>query len=389
MKNYLGGKITVSIIGAYCERYINGLFDERIPLSDIRNEKGVIYAQARRKDYLKIAKLSRKYGARVRVVRKKGLFFRILKYRKRVGLILGTALAALMILILRQFVWHIDIHDNYILTDDYILRELEENGLTAGTLSSKADVTGIERRLMRNDDNIQWINIEINGSRADVYINESGEEAAEEIAVNVPCNVIAGRDGVIVESEVYSGNLLYENGSGVIKGGIIVSGVVSSGNGGLILAHADAKIIAEYTDKASFSMDRLSLEKVPGSEVYEHDQLMLLGFVFPLDSPPADTSDMICTEYTQGFTFCGIELPFKIRHEKYIKQKSVTVEYKTEDIYASLDKQLELYIENMFGDQELIDVKKSYESYDGGIRLDAEIKLRGNIAKQQVIMTAP
>ena len=49
------GRVEISIFGAYCEDFLNELFERSIILRNITTKDGIIYAVARKGDYRKIA----------------------------------------------------------------------------------------------------------------------------------------------------------------------------------------------------------------------------------------------------------------------------------------------------------------------------------------------
>jgi Putative stage IV sporulation protein YqfD. len=378
------GKVTFSLIGAYCEELINELSEKRIALDNIGNTDGIIYADTSASNYPYIARLSRKYGVRSRVVSKKGAYFRLLRLRKRPGLIAGIFVSSVMVLTLRLFVWHIEIHGNETLTNEYMLGLLEQNGFTAGVLANDTDALNAERRIMLSSDLIRWINIEVNGSRADVYMNENTASVKPEVDQKTPCNIVAERDGVIVDTNVTSGKLMYEKGSGVAKGCVIVSGTVSSGDS-LILVHSDAEIIAEFTEEKEFGMAYTTVEKVMSDKVSEHRQLMLFGIVIPLDGGVSDTSNTICTQTTEQCRLFGFDIPAKIRTDTYRGYSEITVTRTSDDVRRALERELEMYIHNFLNKYEVIKVEKSFEETADGLSLKAVIHLKGNIAVKKPI----
>lgn len=380
----MSGTVTFSIIGAYCEEFLSDLISRRIKLNNIRSESGIIYAETGVGKYPKIARISKKYGVRTRVTERHGLYFRIRNFTKRPGLIVGLLVSALIVNILRMYVWNIVIHNNNELTNDYILGVLESYGITAGVPSEDTNTLETERMIMLKNDRINWINIEINGSRADVYISENNREPGTEIDFMTPCNIIAAKTGIITDTDVSSGKLLYEPGSGVAEGSVVVSGAVSSEDS-TILVHSEGKIIAEFSEDVKFGLDYTTTEKVPTDETFEHRQLMLLGMVFPLDSNDSDTANTVCREQTEQCSLWGIELPIKIKTETYTRYTDKQVTRTEDDVRKQLESRLEMYEFNFLDRYDILDTEKNYEITDSGAVLSAHIKLRGDIAVKQPI----
>ena len=382
--NKVGGTVTFSMIGAYCEEFISDLLSRKIRLKEISTEDGIIYARTDVWKYPEIARLSKKYGVRTRITGRYGLYFKLRHIPGRPGLIAGALISAVMVNILRLYIWNIVIHNNHELSDDYILELLDSYNITAGTLADNANALETERLIMLTNDKINWINIEINGSRADVYLSESNSTTEADSDFKTPCNLVAGRTGIIVDYDVSSGKMLYEKGSGVAKGSVIVSGAVSSETS-TILVHSDGQIIADFSEDVDFSLDYTSTEKVPTDETFSHKQVMLLGMVFPLDGNDADITNTICTEQTEQCTLWGIELPLKIKTETYTRYKEITVTRKEDDVRKILENRLEMYMFNFLKNYEILNTQKTYEITDNGATLKAHIDLRGDIAVKQPV----
>ena len=372
------------MIGAYCEEFIGELMKRNILLDNIHSESGIVYADINAAHYPAAARISRRFGVRIRVESRKGLYFRIRPFRKRPGLIIGTLFSVAAVLTLRMFVWHIDIHGNSQLSDDYMLGLLEQYGFTAGVFANNTDALDAERRIMLSSDIIKWINIEVNGSRADVYMSEKSSDDRAVPDMKTPCNIVAARSGIITDTNVSSGKLMYEKGSGVAEGSVIVSGFVSSGDA-LITVHSDAEIIAEFTETQEFSMNYTTVEKVPTDSTFTHRQLMLLGIVIPLDGNDSDTENTICTESSEKLRLFGFELPAAIKTENYRRYGETTVTRSADDVRRLLEQQLELYIQNFLGDYEVLDVSKSFSETNDGLVLNARIKLKGDIGVKKPI----
>ena len=83
----ISGRVEISVFGAYCEEFLNELFERSIILRNITMKDGIIYAVVKTSDYKKVASLSRLYNVRVRIVRKNGLVFRFAPFKKRTGII--------------------------------------------------------------------------------------------------------------------------------------------------------------------------------------------------------------------------------------------------------------------------------------------------------------
>ncbi len=379
-------EVTFTAIGAYIEDFITDLVKSGVKSKEIDSSNGVLFVRIRRKDYKKAAEISRKYGVKIRVYKRHGIVFK-LKKKKCHGLVAGAIFASFLIVILQNFVWKINIHNSNDYSDTLILSTLAENGISLGKFIGNIDDNLTELQSKLAVDGLSWMNIEVNGSRIDVYLNEEKNVEYPEISHKTPCNVIAGKTGIIVDTEVYSGTLLYEKGSGVAEGKVIVSGIVNDGADNLIMTHANAKIIADFTETVEFRQEYKTIEKIIDKAYIQEKELMILGFVIPItEKSNKQHSNQICEESISNCYFLGYELPWKIKTNIYKEYDEIEVIRTNEDVNRVLEQKIELYCKNFLSEFEILDISKKYEYDDIGISLTATIELRGNIAIQQEIM---
>lgn len=386
MKHTLSGRITFSFIGAYSEEFVTELMQRGIILRNIHVSEGIMYASALRRDYLKIARISRNFGVRTRVCRRKGIYFFVRRYRSRIGLIAGSMAGLFLILILQRFIWKIEVHGNEKLSENQVLQLLSLNGVEIGAYSPTVDVNAVEVDIKRRIPDIAWMSVELNGSKLSVYINEADFPEQPEIPQSTPCNVVASKSGVILDTQVYSGTLLYPKGSGVAEGSVIVSGAVDDGAGNVYITHANAKIIAEFTETVELFMPYTTMEKQRTGLVERERELMLFGFVIPLDKGEINRANKICSEETQIFDLFGLKLPWTVKTNTYTEYEDVSVTRKTADIERILMRQLNDYCENFFGEYELVNIRKNLRADETGVYLRADVVLRGDIAVKREIM---
>ncbi len=378
--------VTFTVIGAYIEEFLSEFMKSGIKAYNIHNIKGIVYITIKRREYKKAAYIARSCRVRVRVYKRNGLNLNPFRKNKHAGIVTGVVLASVLILIAQKFVWKINVYGSDKLSETQILNAIARNGIVLGAYCANLDTDSAEYSAKLSLSDISWINIEVNGSRVDVYVNEGDVIEKPEISIKTPCNVIAAKDGVIVETEVYSGTLLYKKGSGVSKGSVIVSGVVNDGADNLLMTHANAKIIAEFTETVVFRQDFTTTEQQEGKIKETEKELMLFGFVIPLTEYVSSKENKICEETINNCYIGSFELPWKIKTNAYSQYDEIEVTRTIEDVNRILEQKLEIYCKNFFSDYEILDISKKTEYDETGITLTADIKLKGDIAVKQEIM---
>ena len=157
--------------------------------------------------------------------------------------------------------------------------------------------------------------INIQGSYASVEIKE--EAPAPEVAdIYSPCNIKAKRDGVILRMETLQGATEIEEGSGVVEGQLLVSGVMGDEQGTSRLVRADARIFARTTHEAAFSVEENQSVLVPNGEVAQRKSLMLFGLSLPYRFGRVDSPYAAVESYSDALSPLGITLPVGVTTER-------------------------------------------------------------------------
>jgi similar to stage IV sporulation protein len=128
------------------------------------------------------------------------------------------------------YIWAIEIRGNFHLTDDVLMRYLNEQALTVGKRRKDVDLEKLEKSLRNEYDIITWTSARINGTRLIIQIKENELKEPEEITASAEdgggFDLVAGKAGVIVSIITRSGVPLVAAGSEVMEGDVLVQGGV-------------------------------------------------------------------------------------------------------------------------------------------------------------------
>lgn len=384
MKKYNSGYVKFSLIGTDCEEFLSYSLNGGIRIYDIENDEGVIYAKISPSQYFLLSKMRRGFHIRMRITEKRGLWFRAYRYRNRYGIITGALAYGLILLLCSGIVWDITIAGNERISDESVLEFLAENGIYPGASRKDINTTVTELSALLSFEDLAWISIESEGSRVNVKLNERIANAENGLSMSTPCNIVASHGGIIIDAEVYRGTLLYEIGSGVAEGDIIVSGIVNDGAGNISVNHADAKIIAEYEEEISFYQQFNTVEKVKTNEKYHSEYYKLFGFTFP-QAVQQYSDGYIYTSNSYEVKFLGIKMPWTRVVVEGTKTEDVEVTRTVNDVKRLLEHELEMYEMNFLKNVEIVDREIEYERDENGIKLVCSFTLRSNIASQSEI----
>ncbi len=277
---YCRGVIRFRAYGGYFERFLNEAQSEGFQLWNIQKRNGIYYGRTRIKNYLKLARLARKCGVRLRTEQRNGLPFLLHRYRKRIGLVIGVFFFLTFLLMMQNFIWEIEVTGNNTLTTEQILSVARESGLQRGTSLIGLNLRVIQKDMEYHLPGVAWLTLNRKGSKVVIELHET--EKKPDIADDqTPCNLIAKKDGVIKYMEIYEGEKMVKVKDSVCKGDLLVSGVTEDKFQQTRLLHSEGKVIAEtYTEK-TFSLPLETEEKKYTGMVKTRKHLNLFGFKLP------------------------------------------------------------------------------------------------------------
>ncbi|MBE6679354.1 MAG: hypothetical protein E7598_02400 [Ruminococcaceae bacterium] len=198
------------------------------------------------------------------------------KYRHRAGMILGLVLFFAVLYISPLFIWEIKVIGTEKLSSEYVCDLLEKEGVYIGGFSPLVDRKSLYRNILRTSQDISWISVNFIGSTANVEVVERDyTQAVKPIADGA--NIVAKKDGKILEVDVITGKLLANSETVVKKGEIIVSGIYETKKSGTRYVYSDAKVYAEVCDEYIVEIPLKNTEKVYGEESLAECSIKMFG----------------------------------------------------------------------------------------------------------------
>lgn len=265
--NFFKGYVLIGVKGFSVERFVNLATYNGIYLWDIkRNSDGVIL-KVSVKGFKMLKKYARKTGCRIKILNKRGLPFKIYRYKKRKIFAGGLIFFVFSLYLLSSFIWLINIEGNDRINSEDLLRFCQQQNFKIGSFKPKINFKLLEQKLLNSFSDISWINIKVNGTRAIIQLKETIPKQ-KIVDRNTPCNIIAKKDGLILNATVSSGTPKIKQKDVVKKGDILVSGEVVIENNNLESSepvteyvHAKAKVKAKTYYQINFKIPYEYIEK--------------------------------------------------------------------------------------------------------------------------------
>ena len=357
---YILGYLNIEVEGIFVERFINICKSKGIFLWNIKMKKGVLlYANIGIKEYKNIRTIAKKTGTRIRIKKKCGIPFMLNKYKKRKIFAGILVVAVILIAIMANFVWNIEITGNESISKEEILLALQEEGLKTGTYKGKLDTNLVIQNIRLKRDDIAWIGITIEGTNAKVEIKES-TKAPNIIPQDEYCNIVADKECMITKINAQNGTAAVEVGDIVKVGDVLVNGYLEGKYTGIRYVHAIADIEAKvwYSKKEKINLNQQVPTETGNTE--EKYSLIINNFKinFYKTLSKFENYDTI-NESKRLKLFSNFYLPIEIL-------KTINKEYVIEDV--------------TYTEQELIEISKQRIEEE----LKSQIQNQENIVNEQV-----
>ncbi len=225
--NYIRGTVRLEAVGPYPERFFNICSARGIRFWKVeRVDETTLRLTVARSQAERAIALGPKCLCQVTRVGEEGAPSFLLRFRRRYGLLAGLALSLLAVLVLSRFVLVIDITGNTTVPDGVILTQLRQAGLAPGVYGPAVDERAVSNRVLMELEELSFLSVNLHGIRAEVVVREA-DPAPEVEPVGVAEDLVAEKDGVVLDLHALAGDPLVEEGETVTAGQTLISGTVT------------------------------------------------------------------------------------------------------------------------------------------------------------------
>lgn len=187
-----------------------------------------VHFRLRRQEYRKLLQLTQRRGERLRLSRKKGMYWSARQILRRPVLLLGISLLISLTLYLPGRILFIEVEGNQTVPSALIIERAEQCGIGFGSSRRTLRSEQIKNALLQAIPELQWAGVNTYGCRAVISVREKPVSAERGEGAEVS-SIVASRDGVISEITVQKGNRVCSVGQAVKQGQVLISGYTDCG----------------------------------------------------------------------------------------------------------------------------------------------------------------
>jgi len=278
---FFNGRVTVKVSGKGTERFINVLTRNDLPIWNIkRHGTETITFNLRLKDAKNIRHYARKSECSISFLRRNGVPFLIRRILKNSGFLAGAGIFLLLLMVLSNVIWGIEIKGAKPATEYQIRKELDKMGVKIGKLQFFVDnVEGIQRRLTNNVGDLTWVGVELKGTTYHLQVVEKNEPNKQEKLS--PRNLIAKKKAIIDHMYIENGQKMVDINDHVEAGQILVSGAFGTEDKPELVA-AKGEVWGETWYKSHVELPLVTNFKVFNGKEKEKHFIVLGKFEVPI-----------------------------------------------------------------------------------------------------------
>lgn len=246
-----------TLTGLNLERFLNLLSRQGVPvLSARRTGPRTLECRCYSADAAAIRLLAEEKGWRVDDLRPAGLSAALHRLRRRPGLLIGGALTLVLLVVLSQFVWRVEVHQAGAYQAD-IAAYLAQEGYGPGRLRSTVDAAALEAALTRRYPRVAWFHVYVRFVTLVVDVTQG--VPMPELSPSQPGDVVAQRDGIIQRIAVFAGTARVQAGDAVRAGQVLIAGQERGADGELAPVAARGEVLARCWQSQRVSLPRYEI----------------------------------------------------------------------------------------------------------------------------------
>ena len=362
--NYILGYVNIVVEGYFIERFINICRSKNILLWNMNREKSsILHTNIGIKDFKNIRKIAKKTKCKVNIKSKRGLPFLFNRYKKRKIFFILLVLVFILLGVSSNFVWNIDVITKSNISEEELIKDLNECGLQIGKIKSSLDLNKIVNEIRLKRDDIAWIGISIKGTNALIEVVEATEKP-EIINKDEYCNIVSNKNGVITKINAQDGTANVKVGDTVSVGDVLINGWMEGKYTGIRYVHAKGEIEARVWYTMNKTIQYTTTEKQYTGNIETNYGIKMNNFKinFPKGVSKFEFYDTIENE-NKIKLFSNFYLPISVVKTTCQQYEEIEKTYSVEEAKSLGIQEIEEELEKQIENKENI-VNKNINTYE-------------------------
>lgn len=388
---YLRGYVMISVSGFAVERFLNMATYRQILFWDASYRGTAMQMKTSFTGLQDLQYCADKTGCTLTVLAYGGLPARLRRMHGHPIFFAGIFCFVIALYVLSSFVWVVKVEGNERLSAEDILQSCADYQLHPGAWKANLDPEALTQALLTQYSDIAWVSIRIEGTQATVSLAET-IEAPEIIDKETPCDMVAAKDGVILEIATERGTPAVAVGDVVKAGDVLISSEIFVGvegeEGHMESVAASGSVQARTWTKITEELSLTEEQKVYDAEE-KTNHILLVGDNLEIDwlRPHIEGTYDVDAQAPQSLTIGDWRLPLSIVTQQYRPYTTTQVQRTEDEAKQALESICRQKAEGLLDDGNIGDTIEAldiqYQVYTDCVRAECTVTMIEEIAQKQ------
>lgn len=374
-------QVEFTALGGRYEHFIDVCTQQGLPISNLVPIPGGVQGLVPARHYRRAAQVGRSCRTRLRVERRRGLWFRMRWLRGRWGMVVGPVLFWVAVLAFGQVVWAVRWSES--LTDfqrQQLRQGLYSMHIEEGAVLNQETVRRAEKLLLSQQPDFAWVALNFNRGRLVVEAAPAAQKPA--IEGTEPGDLLAKADGLLLEVNTEQGIAAKKKGQTVAEGEVLIQGWRTDRTGAHIPTHAKGSALAQVQKVYQCSQPLTYHALVAQQGVQEHLAIQLLGRRFEWGSQPQQAQALSSTQRSPLQVF-GFTLPATVERTLIVPRSTVQVQLTDQQAadYARMACYQQLY--QQFPDAVILEHEEDWQQQENQVEYTLWVKFTADLVQRQ------
>ncbi len=387
----LRGYLWVKLIGGDAQAFLKAAVSERIVLWNIAYDKqDELTFCVMVPDFYRLPPLLKTYGARTRIMLKRGLPFQLARLSRRKTFAAGMLAFVSLLFVLSTFVWQVNIAGESVIPEEKILQAARQEGLFPYQWAPRMPSSEtLSRRLAARLPDAAWVGVEKKGTTVTITVVDSAKP--EDRAADGPRNLVAKTDAVITSIVAENGKPLVKRHDRVKKGQVLVSGWLGDGERRKAVM-SKGKVLGLVWHEVKIVSPQLRQEKTLTGASRERTYFLIGNRALQISGYGGETfSESRTGAQIEPWRLFSWKLPFGVMKEKEWEVRTVQERLTAEAAkQAGLAQAREQLLQKWGPDARITSENILHEQIENGkVMMTVLFELEQSIAVEQPIVQTP
>ncbi len=370
--------VTFEVQGGNCEKLLTECMRDFIPLSQVQATAFGFFGVVPAYRYRQLCNLATKDGCRIRISQKHGIWFRLYKFKRYVGIPIGLLAAVLLRLLLPQQIWSIEYYGVAADQQQALSDRLFSCGVYQGCFVTDELLRSAGQQIMLHTD--VYADLSLNYGKGRLVVEARPATPDPTMYLPQDWDITALYDGVVRSVEVYSGTAAVEPGQMVQKGDVLVKSTWQDQQNQLQPSPCRARIMA-YVEKTLSAACPMVQTVETVQETYT-DSLALCVGPWKLWLKKGDDPQAVPSQ--QGVHFLGMALPCTVYRTVSTQLQPQTRRYTREQAQQQCQQTLNALLYQQLPEVQVLSREYAFEEWQGTVYCTLRLRAYADIASSVI-----